>query len=100
MATAVLKTHRGQPGPFIVGFGSYHYQYDSGREGDWMLTGFSPRKHNLTVYLMTGFTPHASLMKKLGTHTTGRSCVYFKRLEDIDLPTLERIVEASVRARP
>lgn len=86
-------------GSSLVGFGSYHYKYDSGREGDWPLTGFSPRKQNLTVYVMTGFAPHASLMKKLGKYKTGKGCLYFRRLDDIDVPTLERILRDSVRVK-
>lgn len=84
-------------GPSIVGFGSHHYKYDSGREGDWMLTGFSPRKQNLTVYIMTGFDQAGELLARLGKHTIGKSCLYLKRLADIDLPTLETLIEQSVR---
>ena len=62
-------------GKSIVGFGSYHYKYASGREGDWMLTGFSPRKQNLTLYIMPGFQEYDELMKNLGKHTTGVSCL-------------------------
>jgi len=84
-------------GPSIVGFGTYHYHYASGREGDWMLTGFSPRKQALTVYIMAGFTRYAALMKKLGRHSTGSSCLYLKRLEDVDLDVLEELIRESVR---
>jgi hypothetical protein len=83
-------------GPSIVGYGSYRYKYESGREGDWFLTGFSPRKGNLTIYLMSGFTKQASLMKKLGKHKTGKSCLYIKRLEDVDLDVLHELIERSV----
>lgn len=83
-------------GPSIVGFGSYHYRYASGREGDWMLTGFSPRKQALTVYIMDGFRGHGALMKKLGKHRTGKSCLYIRRLEDVDLDVLRRLVKESV----
>lgn len=84
-------------GAGIVGFGTYHYRYASGREGNWFLTGFSPRKQALTVYIMAGFKRYASLMKKLGKHTTGSSCLYIKRLDDVDLDVLEELVRESVR---
>lgn len=82
-------------GPSMVGFDEYHYCYDSGREGDWFLTGFSPRKQNLTVYIMTGFDRYAALMKKLGKYKTSKSCLYIKKLEDIDLSTLRELVKRS-----
>lgn len=84
-------------GTSIVGFGSYHYKYASGREGDWMLVGFSPRKQNLTLYIMSGFDEYDSLLKKLGKHSTGKSCLYIKRLEDVDLKVLKELVVKSVR---
>jgi len=84
-------------GPSIVGFGTYHYKYDSGREGDWLVIGFSPRKKDLTLYLMMGFEKHAELMKQLGKHSTGKSCLYIKRLSDIDVPTLKKLIKASVK---
>ena len=83
-------------GPSIVGFGSYHYKYASGQEGDWPLTGFSPRKQNLTLYLM-GFHKFSDVLEKLGKYKTAKSCLYIKRLEDIDLPTLKKLVSESVR---
>jgi len=83
-------------GDSMVGFGSYHYCYESGREGDWFLTGFSPRKQNLTLYIMSGFTQYDALLKKLGKFTTGKSCLYIKKIEDIDLPTLKELVRQSV----
>ena len=83
-------------GDAIVGFGSYHYKYASGREGDWMLCGFSPRKQNLSVYIMAGFTKYEALLKKLGKHKTGKSCLYIKRLEDIDLAVLRELIRQSV----
>ena len=83
-------------GSSIVGFGSYHYRYAGGREGDWFTTGFSPRKENLTLYVMGGFSGHASLLKKLGKHSTGKGCLYVKSLEDIHLPTLTKIIQSSV----
>jgi hypothetical protein len=84
-------------GPSIVGFGSYHYVYESGREGDWFLTGFSPRKQNLTVYLMSGFPTHAALMKRLGKFKTGSSCLYLRRLADVDAKVLKELIRESVR---
>lgn len=83
-------------GTSIVGFGSYHYRYASGREGDWPLTGFSPRKQALTIYVMAGFTRYPELMRRLGKHSTGSSCLYVKRLDDIDLGVLEELIRESV----
>lgn len=82
-------------GPTMVGFGRYRYRYDSGREGDWFLTGFAPRKANLVLYIMGGFPKHEALMKKLGKHKVGKSCLYLNRLEDVDLKVLEQLVKAS-----
>ena len=83
-------------GDSIVGFGSYHYKYASGREGDWFLTGFSPRKQNLTLYIMAGFDQYDALLEKLGKFKIGKSCLYIKKIEDIDLPTLKQLVKQSV----
>ncbi len=83
-------------GGSIVGFGSYHYKYASGREGDWFLAGFSPRKQNLTLYIMSGFSRHDELMSQLGKHKTGKSCLYVKKLADIDGDVLKELVERSV----
>jgi hypothetical protein len=83
-------------GDSIVGFGNYHYKYQSGREGEWFLTGFSPRKQNLTLYIMAGFDRYDALLEKLGKFKTGKSCLYIKKIEDIDLPTLRELVEQSV----
>jgi hypothetical protein len=85
-------------GPGIVGFGSYHYKYASGREGDWFVTGFSPRKQDLTLYIMAGFDRYDELMAKLGKYKTGKSCLYLKRLSDVDLGVLRELVTASVEA--
>ena len=84
-------------GASIVGFGSYHYQYASGREADWMLTGLSPRKKNITIYLMTGFEQYGELLAQLGKYSLGKSCLYIKRLADINLPTLTKLIAASVQ---
>lgn len=83
-------------GDTIVGFGSYHYKYASGREGDWFLTGFAPRKQNLTLYIMAGFDQYDELMEKLGKHKTGKSCLYINKLADIDLDVLENLLQQSV----
>ena len=84
-------------GSSIVGFGSYHYKYESGREGDMILAGFSPRKQNLTLYNMGGFERFDDLLNKLGKHTTGKGCLYIKRLDDVDLPTLKSLIEESFK---
>lgn len=84
-------------GPSMVGFGQYHYVYESGREGDWFVTGFAPRAANLTLYIMDGFPKYAELLAKLGKHTMGKSCLYIKRLSDIDLKVLEQLITASVK---
>lgn len=83
-------------GPSIVGYGQYHYRYDSGREGDFMVTGFSPRKQALTVYIMPGFSNYDDLMAKLGKHKTGRSCLYINKLEDVDMKVLEALIRKSI----
>lgn len=84
-------------GPSIVGFGAYHYKYASGHEGDWPIAAFSPRKKDLTIYLMPGPAKHPELMAKLGKHSTGKSCLYIKRLSDVHLPTLKKLIRASVK---
>jgi hypothetical protein len=84
-------------GSSIVGFGNYHYEYASGREGEWFLTGFAPRKQDLTLYIMAGVDRYNSLLAKLGKYKTRRSCLYIKRLADVDLTVLRKLVSASVR---
>jgi hypothetical protein len=84
-------------GSSIVGFGSYRYKGKSGREGDWMITGFSPRKANLTIYGIGGLEERDDLLTKLGKHTTGKGCLYIKRLSDVDLPTLQKLIEEVVK---
>jgi hypothetical protein len=84
-------------GPSIVGFGSYHYKGASGREGDWMLIGFSPRKQNITLYIMPGFERYPALMSKLGKHSTGKSCLYIKRLSDVDVDVLKELMVESLK---
>ncbi len=84
-------------GSSIVGFGTYHYKGKSGREGDWMILGFSPRKANLTIYGLGGLEERDDLLKTLGKHTTGKGCLYIKRLSDVDLPTLKTLIEEVVK---
>ncbi len=83
-------------GTSIVGFGSYHYKYESGREGDFMLAGFAPRKQALTLYIMGGHDRHEELYAKLGKHRTGSSCLCINKLDDVDLDVLREIVSESV----
>ena len=85
-------------GPSIVGFGSYHYKYESGREGDMPLIAFSPRKAATVLYNMTGFSDSEALRAKLGKHTTGKGCLYIKKLADVDQQVLEAMAVKSVAA--
>jgi hypothetical protein len=90
----------GQPaamwGSGIVGFGSHHYVYESGREGDTMVVGFSPRKAATTIYLTQGFEGHEELLERLGPHSTGKACLYLKRIDEVvDLSVLEELVRRS-----
>jgi hypothetical protein len=83
-------------GEHIVGFGNYHYTYASGREGDWFLIGFSPRKQNITIYTMCGLEKSNTYLEKLGTYKTGKSCLYIKTLEDIDQKVLKELLIDSI----
>ncbi len=83
-------------GPSLVGYGSYHYKYPSGREGDWFLAGFASRKNDITVYLMCGSDGIGALLKKLGKYKMGKSCLYIKKLDDVDVDVLRELVEQSV----
>lgn len=85
-------------GTSIIGFDRYRYRYDSGREGEWPIVGFSPRKQALVLYIMPGFSDYDGLLARLGKHTTGKSCLYLKRLADVDLDVLEALIRASVAA--
>jgi hypothetical protein len=85
-------------GASIVGFGRYQYRYESGRTGEWPVIGFSPRKNDLTLYIMPGFDRYESLLARLGKHKTGKSCLYLKRLSDVDLVVLKELIEESVKA--
>ena len=80
----------------IICFDSYHYKYASGREGDWFITGFSPRKQALTLYIMAGFDRYEELMQKLGKYKTGKSCLYVKRLSDVEETVLKELIKESV----
>lgn len=84
-------------GKSIIGFGTYRYEYKSGREGEWMLTGFSPRKQNLTLYIMSGFSEYDTLLEKLGKHKTGKSCLYINKLADVDTDVLRELVKLSTK---
>ena len=83
-------------GDSIIGFGKYHYKYASGREGDWMRIAFSPRKQNLTLYIMDGFDNYGEILEKLGKFKTGKSCLYIKKLQDIDIKILKELVKKSL----
>ena len=80
----------------FVGFGRYKYRYASGREGEWPIIGFSPRKTDLTLYIMRGFEGDESLLAKLGKHKTGKGCLYIKRLDDVEIPVLKKLISKSV----
>ena len=84
-------------GPSIVGYGSYHYKYASGREGDMFRIGFSPRVQNITLYIVNGFGRYEKLLSKLGKHSTGKSCLYIKRLTDVDAGVLNQLIVESVK---
>jgi Domain of unknown function (DU1801) len=87
-------------GTSIIGFGTYHYRYASGREGDSALASFSPRAQQLAVYLVGGFeTRHQSVLARLGPHKTGKGCLYLKRLGDVDQDALRELIDRSVRVR-
>jgi hypothetical protein len=83
-------------GPTIIGYGQYHYTYDSGREGDFLATGFSPRKANLSIYILPGYADFGSILDRLGKHRIGKSCLYVNKLADIDLTVLEELVRAGL----
>ena len=97
MMKKVTKSEPKMWGTSIIGFGDYHYKYESGREGDFFLTGFSPRKQNLTLYIHPGFDEYSSLLKKLGKYKTGKACLYIKKLDDVDKKVLNEIVTKSVK---
>jgi hypothetical protein len=92
----ITKSEPSMWGSSIIGFGSYHYKYASGREGDWFLVGFSPRKQSMSLYIMSGFKRYDEILSKLGKYKTGKSCLYINKLEDIDMNVLEQLISASV----
>ena len=98
MMKAVTKQEPKMWGSSIVGFGSYHYKYASGREGDWFAIGLSPRKDSLTVYISRGFRDYPELMDKLGNYKTGQSCLYIKRLTDVDQKVLKQLMTRAFKA--
>jgi len=83
-------------GPTIIGFGQYHYTYDSGREGDCCATGFSPRKANLSIYVMPGYADYSEILSRLGKHKMGKACLYVNKLADIDLAVLEELIRTGL----
>jgi len=84
-------------GPAIIGFGSYHYKYESGHEGDMCILGFSPRKQNISLYILDGSDATNNLLKKLGTYKTGKGCLYIKKLSDVDTKVLKQIMQSSYK---
>lgn len=97
MMKKITKEEPKMWGPSIVGFGKYHYKYASGHEGDMCITGFSPRKNALTIYILPGFLKYDPLMKKLGKYKTGVSCLYIKKLEDVHMKVLNELITESVK---
>jgi hypothetical protein len=83
-------------GPSIIGYGEYHYKYDSGREGDFMATGFSPRKAKLSIYILPGYADYGPVLNRLGKHSLGKSCLYLNKLDDIDLNVLAELITAGI----
>lgn len=83
-------------GTSIVGFGQYHYRYESGREGEWFRMGFSPRKQNLTLYIMNGFQEYSEILARLGKYKTGKACLYINKLVDIDIAVFRELIEHSL----
>jgi hypothetical protein len=98
---ALLSRVTGVPakmwGPSIIGFGRYHYLYKSGREGDFLATGFSPRASNMSIYIMPGYQDYTEILSRLGKHKLGKSCLYVNKLEDIDLAVLEELIRAGLK---
>lgn len=84
-------------GANIIGFGNIHLKYESGREIDWFITGFSPRKQNLTLYLTGSFNSHTDLLSRLGKHKTGSGCLYISKLQDVDTEVLKELIKRSVK---
>jgi hypothetical protein len=98
MMRAVTRTEPKMWGTSIVGYGSQHYKYASGREGEWFRTGFSPRKDSLTIYITSSFEQYPDLMDKLGKYTTGKACLYVKKLADVDRKVLKQLIARSLKS--
>jgi Domain of unknown function (DU1801) len=98
MMESATKLSGSMWGTDIVGFGSYHYIYESGREGDWFFTGFSSRKQAISLYMMADFEGRDELMMKLGKHKIGKSCLSIKKLDDIHIPTLKTLIRKSIKS--
>ncbi len=96
--SSITKDQGAMWGTDIVGYGSYHYRYASGREGDWFLVGFSSRKQTISLYLMSGFTNRDELLEKLGKYKAAKSCLYIKSLDDVHIPTLKKLIRACIKA--
>jgi hypothetical protein len=100
MMEAATKAKPEMWGPSIVGFGRYAYRYPNGKDAEWFVVGFSPRKANLTLYILPGVDRYADHLEKLGRHTTGRSCLYVKTLDDLHLPTLKAMLKTAFKEMP
>ena len=97
MMKKITKEEPKMWGPSIIGFGKYHYKYASGHEGDMCMAGFSPRKEALTIYILPGFEKNKSVMEKLGKYKTGKSCLYIKKLDDVDTNVLRQLISNSYK---
>lgn len=97
MMKQITKAEPKMWGSSMIGFGNYHYKYASGREGDWFLAGFSPRKQYLTLYIMTDINKYKELLNKLGKHKTGKGCLYINKLDDVDVKVLKELITTSVK---
>ena len=101
LVTMMKEATKAEPtmwGSSIIGFGRYRYKYASGHEGEWPIIGFSPRKNDLTLYLMQGFEQHEELLARLGKHKTSKACLYIKKLEQVDQDVLKELIDWSVEA--
>jgi len=96
--STITKDQGAMWGTDIVGYGSYHYRYASGREGDWFLVGFSSRKQTISLYFMSGFTNRDEILEKLGKYKAAKSCLYIKSLDDVHIPTLKKLIRACIKA--
>ena len=96
MMKQITKAEPKMWGTSMIGFGNYHFKYASGREGDWFLTGFSPRKQNISLYIMADINKYKNLLGKLGKHKTGKGCLYINKLDDVDVKLLKELITTSV----